>query len=55
MNAISMNCNWCPDCQDTATDYYHEWVTFKPKPRGTKSSIEQLRIDFRFHGEENNK
>ena len=24
-NAISMGCNWCPDCEDTAQDYYTEW------------------------------
>ena len=24
-NAISMGCNWCPDCEDTAEDYYQEW------------------------------
>lgn len=24
-NAISMGCNWCPDCEDTADDYYNEW------------------------------
>lgn len=24
-NAISMGCNWCPDCEDTAEDYYSEW------------------------------
>jgi len=24
-NAISMGCNWCPDCEDTAEDYYNEW------------------------------
>jgi len=25
-NAISMGCNWCPECEDTAAeDYYHEW------------------------------
>jgi len=23
--AISMGCNWCPDCEDTAEDYYNEW------------------------------
>ncbi len=20
-----MRCNWCPKCEDTATDYYEEW------------------------------
>ena len=24
-NAISMGCNWCPNCEDTADDYYNEW------------------------------
>lgn len=24
-NAISMGCNWCPVCEDTAEDYYYEW------------------------------
>jgi len=26
--AISMGCNWCPDCEDTAQDYYEEWYNF---------------------------
>lgn len=24
-NAISMGCNWCPNCEDTAENYYQEW------------------------------
>lgn len=24
-NAISMSCNWCPDCEDSSDDYYNEW------------------------------
>ena len=24
-NAVSMGCNWCPTCEDTADDYYNEW------------------------------
>lgn len=20
-----MKCNWCPNCEDTAEDYYNEW------------------------------
>ena len=24
-NAVSMGCNWCPICEDTAEDYYNEW------------------------------
>lgn len=24
-NVISMGCNWCPECEDKAEDYYHEW------------------------------
>jgi hypothetical protein len=24
-NVISMGCNWCPICEDTAQDYYTEW------------------------------
>lgn len=27
-SAISMGCNWCPDCEDIAEDYYHEWYNF---------------------------
>jgi len=27
-NAISMGCNWCPDCEDTAEDYFTEWYNF---------------------------
>lgn len=28
-NAISMVCNWCPDCQDQADDYYEESYVLK--------------------------
>lgn len=24
-NVVSMGCNWCPACEDKATDYYEEW------------------------------
>lgn len=24
-HVVSMGCNWCPDCEDTAEDYYEEW------------------------------
>ena len=27
-SAISMGCNWCPDCEDIADDYYNEWYNF---------------------------
>lgn len=27
-NAISMGCNWCPSCEDTADDYYNEWYNY---------------------------
>lgn len=30
-NAISMGCNWCPDCEDKAEDYYMEWYLDKDK------------------------
>jgi len=26
--AISMGCNWCPDCEDKAEDYYTEWYNY---------------------------
>lgn len=24
-NVISLGCNWCPECEDNAGDYYQEW------------------------------
>lgn len=24
-SVISMGCNWCPKCEDTAETYYEEW------------------------------
>jgi len=24
-NVVSLGCNWCPSCEDSADDYYHEW------------------------------
>lgn len=24
-HVVSMGCNWCPRCEDTAQDYYKEW------------------------------
>lgn len=27
--AIAMCCNWCPDCEDKADDYYQEWYKFE--------------------------
>lgn len=24
-NVVSMGCNWCPECEDSATSYYEEW------------------------------
>jgi hypothetical protein len=24
-HVVSMGCNWCPDCEDRAEDYYEEW------------------------------
>jgi len=41
-------CNWCPECEDQAEDYYTEWPVYKRKTKGRKSEIEQKRIDFRF-------
>lgn len=28
-DAISMGCNWCPNCEDKATEYYEEWYNGK--------------------------
>ena len=27
-NVISMSCNWCPDCEDKAEDWYQEWYNY---------------------------
>jgi hypothetical protein len=24
-HVVSMGCNWCPECEDRAEDYYEEW------------------------------
>ena len=31
-NAIGMACNWCPSCEDDATEYYREWYLYRRKP-----------------------
>lgn len=30
-DATSMNCNWCPACEDDADDYYHETYNYDDK------------------------
>lgn len=32
--ATSMGCNWCPDCEDTADDYYDEWYNYNETDYG---------------------
>jgi hypothetical protein len=27
-NVISMGCNWCPNCEEKAQDYYEEWYNY---------------------------
>ena len=27
-DAISMRCNWCPNCEERAQDYYKEWYNY---------------------------
>lgn len=47
-NVDHLCCNWCPECQDQAQDYYHEWPVCLRKPKGSVSKIEQQRINYRF-------
>lgn len=43
IKAVGMGCNWCPDCQDSAREYYREWYTYGKKlvPK-TEYAIEQM-------------
>jgi hypothetical protein len=34
-------CNWCPKCEDTATEYCTEWYTREPKKK-TKNIQQEL-------------
>lgn len=38
-NAISIGCNWCPDCEDTAQDYYHEWYNLNDQDLDNKEPV----------------
>lgn len=29
---ISLGCNWCPGCEDTADDTYNEWYVYDEEP-----------------------
>lgn len=33
-DVTSLKCNWCPECEHTATDYFYEWYCydFIPEP-----------------------
>ncbi len=37
-SAISMGCNWCPACENTAEEYYEEWYNY-PEPGEKKEPI----------------
>lgn len=41
-NAISMGCNWCPFCEDTADSYYNEWYNFS---EGDNTETEEVPED----------
>ena len=40
--AISMGCNWCPACEDTAEDYYNEWYNFNGSGEAESDDPNQL-------------
>jgi hypothetical protein len=40
-NAVSMGCNWCPNCEDKADDYYDEWYNY-PDPDDKGDDPNQL-------------
>lgn len=27
--ATGLKCNWCPMCEDSADEYYHEWYVYE--------------------------
>lgn len=33
-NVISLGCNWCPVCEDTAEDHYKEWYNYNEGENG---------------------
>lgn len=33
-HVVSMGCNWCPDCEDMAEDYYEEWYNENDEVNG---------------------
>lgn len=41
-SAISMGCNWCPDCEDSAEDYYTEWYNKGDSGETTPEDPNQL-------------
>jgi hypothetical protein len=50
---VSICCNWCPNCEDSAKDYYREWYnesdggnnTPKPTPVGANQLCMPFEID----------
>jgi hypothetical protein len=55
--AKRLGCNWCPKCEENATDYYQEWTVFSGPRRNREREIlnrrfpkqEQINFD---HGKE---
>jgi len=41
-NAISMGCNWCPKCEDTADSYYEEWYNLSEDGENESDDPNQL-------------
>lgn len=49
-DAVSMGCNWCPDCEDSAEDYYEEWYNTGGDSKESSPDIpdNQLMMPFIF-------
>lgn len=42
--AISMRCNWCPDCEEKAEDYYDEWYNYNDNDNNVGDDPMQLML-----------
>lgn len=42
--ATSMGCNWCPNCEDSAEDYYNEWYNYNESDDTETNDPNQLML-----------
>jgi len=44
-NVISLECNWCPSCEDSAEDDYEEKYIYEPKEDVINVAPNQLKLE----------